>query len=203
MVEGKEKEMTYEEYQKLYEEWKSTDSIKRKGEIEEQIYQVAYDLAKKMIGIYDKWGKKFVQDPDFSTERGCYSLDKEELDYDGKERVWLRYTDTWAYGGECDFGIDVHMKFLDEKNVQELEDQFLEDRIALLRKKIDESNAGIRILEESKLRYCVELNEKNRMKEKRDKEKERERKEAEENAWHERWHKQEEQAKKTEVNENA
>ena len=188
--------MTYEEYQKLYEEWKTTDSIKRKEEIEGQIYQVAYDLAKKMIGIYDKWGKKFVQDPDFSTERGCYSLNTDELDFDGKERVWLRYEDSWGYGGHCDFGIDVYMKYLDEKNVQELEDQFLEDRIELLRKKIDESNAGIRILEESKLRYCVELNEKNKMKEKRDKEKEKERKEAEERAWEEKWRRQREEAAK-------
>ena len=191
--------MTYEEYQKLYEEWKTTDSIKRKSEIEEQIYQVAYDLAKKLIGIYDKWGKKFVQDPDFSSERGCYSLNTDELDFDGKERVWLKYEDSWGYGGHCDFGIDVWMKYLDEKNVQELEDQFLEDRIELLRKKIDESNAGIRILEESKLRYCVELNEKNKMKEKRDKEKEQERKEAEEREWKERWRRQrEERAKKRE-----
>ncbi len=196
--------MTYEEYQKLYEEWKTTDSIKRKGEIEEQIYQVAYDLAKKLIGIYDKWGKKFVQDPYFSNERGCYSLNTDELDFDGKERVWLRYEDSWGYGGHCDFGIDVYMKYLDDKNVQELEDQFLEDRIALLRKKIDESNAGIRILEESKLRYCVELNEKNKMKEKRDKEKEKERKIADERAWEEKWRRQrEERAKKMEVNENA
>ena len=110
--------MTYEEYQKLYDEWKTTDSIKRKGEIEGQIYQVAYDLAKKMIEVYDKWGKKFVQDPDFSNERGCYSLNTDELDFDGKERVWLRYEDSWGYGGHCDFGIDVYMKYLDEKNVQ-------------------------------------------------------------------------------------
>ena len=178
--------MTYEEYKKIYEEWKSTDSIKRKGESEEQIYGVAYDLAKKLIGIYDKWGKKFVQDQYFSNERGCYSLDREELEYDGDSRVWLRYTDSWAYGGECDFGIDVPMKLLDEKNVQELEDRFLDERIELLRKKIDESNAGIRILEESKLRYCVELNEKNRMKEARDRQKEKEEKEAKERAWREK-----------------
>ena len=186
--------MTYEEYLKLYDEWKSTDSINRKGEIEGEIYKAAYGLAKKLIGIYDKWGKKFVQDPYFSNERGCYSLDKEELEYDGNERVWLRYTDTWAYGGECDFGIDVHMKYLDEKNIQELEDKLLEERIELLRKKIDESNAGIRILEENKLRYCVELNEKNKIMEKRVKEKE---KEAEERAWEALAHAKEKICKET------
>ena len=185
--------MTYEEYQKIYEEWKSTDSIKRKGEIEEQIYKLAYDLAKKLIDIYAKWDKKYVKESDFRNDRGCISLNTEELDFDGKERVWLRYEDSWGYGGHCDFGIDVYMKYLDEKNIQELEDQLMDERIELLRKKIDESNAGIRILEETKIRYCVELNEKNKMKKEREKQKEKEKEEAEERAWQERFRKTKEE----------
>lgn len=178
--------MTYEEYQKLYDEWKSTDSIKRKEELEKNIFEAARDLVKKLIDLYAKWDKKYVQESDFSNERGHYSLNTEELDYDGKERVWLRYEDSWAYGGYCDFGIDVHMKYLDEKNIQELEDQLMDERIELLRKKIDEANAGIRILEETKIRYCVDLSEKNKMKEKREKQKKKEKEEAEERAWQER-----------------
>lgn len=178
--------MTYEEYLKVYEEWKSTDSIKRKGELEKSIFDAAYDLAKRLIDLYAKWDKKYVQESDFRDDSGCYSLDTKELDYDGKERVWLRYTDHWAYGGECDFGIDVKMKYLDENNIQELEDQLMDERIELLRKKIDAANAGIRILEETKLRYCVELNEKNKMKEEREKQKEKEKEEAEERAWQDR-----------------
>ena len=166
--------MTYEEYQKIYEEWEKTDSIKRKEELEEQIYDAALGLMKKMIGIYAKYGKRFVQDDDYRDDRGCISLNVEELGYGGKKRVWLRYTDHWAYGGECDFGIDVSMKYLDEKSLQELEDQLLEDRIELLRKKIDEANAGIRVLEESKTKYGKELSDKNKMKEERDKQKQKE-----------------------------
>ena len=178
--------MTYEEYLKVYEEWKSTDSIKRKGELEKNIFDAAHDLMKRLIDLYAKWDKKYVQESDFRDDSGCYSLDTEELDFDGKERVWLRYEDSWAYGGHCDFGIDVHMKYLDEKNLQELEDQLMDERIELLRKKIDEANAGIRILEETKLRYCVELSDKNKMKEKREKQKKKEKEEAEERAWQER-----------------
>lgn len=161
--------MTYEEYQKLYDEWEKTDSIKRKEELEEQIYDAALGLMKKMIDIYAKYGKKFVQDDDYRDDRGCISLNTEELGYGGKTRVWLRYTDHWAYGGECDFGIDVQMKYLDEKNIQELEDQLMDERIELLRKKIDDANAGIRILEENKLKYCKELSDKNKMKKEREK----------------------------------
>ena len=178
--------MTYEEYLKVYEEWKSTDSIKRKGELEKNIFDAAHDLMKRLIDLYANWDKKYVQESDFRDDSGCYSLDTEELDFDGKERVWLRYEDSWAYGGHCDFGIDVHMKYLDEKNLQELEDQLMDERIELLRKKIDEANAGIRILEETKLRYCVELSDKNKMKEKREKQKKKEKEEAEERAWQER-----------------
>ena len=168
--------MTYEEYLKLYEEWKSTDSIKHKKDLEDKIFEVASKLMKKLIGVYAKWDKRFVEDSDYIDGRGSISLNAEDLGYDGKERVWLRYTDSWAYGGYCDFGIDVHMKYLDEKNLQEIEDQFLEERIELLRKKIDEADAGIRVLEESKLKFCEELSEKNDMKKKRDDEKEQERK---------------------------
>ena len=178
--------MTYEEYLKVYDEWEKTDSIKRKEELEKNIFDAAHDLAKKLIDLYDKWDKKYVQESDFSNERGCYSLNTEELDYDGKDRVWLRYEDSWAYGGHCDFGIDVHMKYLDEKNIQELEDQLMDERIELLRKKIDAANAGIRILEETKLRYCEELSDKNKMKKEREKQKEREKEEAEERAWQDR-----------------
>ena len=166
--------MTYEEYLKVYEEWEKTDSIKRKEELEEQIYDAALGLMKRLIDLYAKYGKRYVQDDDYRDDRGCISLDKEELEYGdgGTKRVWLRYTDHWAYGGECDFGIDVYMKYLDEKNIQELEDQLMDERIELLRKKIDEANAGIRILEENKLRYCKELSDKNKMKEEREKQKE-------------------------------
>jgi len=164
----KRAEMTYEEYQKIYDEWEKTDSIKRKEELEEQIYDAALGLMKKMIGIYAKYGKRFVQDDDYRDDRGGISLNTEELGYSGKERVWLRYYDHWKYGGECDFGIDVHMKYLNEKSLQELEDQLLEDRIELLRKKIDEASAGIRVLEENKIKYCKELSDKNKMKEERD-----------------------------------
>lgn len=167
--------MTYEEYQKIYEEWEKTDSINRKEEIEEQIYDAALGLMKKMIGIYAKYGKRFVRDNDYRDDRGGIYLDKEELGYGGKERVWLRYYDTWAYGGECDFGIDVQMKYLDEKNIQELEDRLMDERIELLKKKIDDADAGIRALEESKTKYFKELSDKNKMKEEWEKQKEKRR----------------------------
>ena len=196
--------MTYEEYLKLYDEWKSTDSIKRKDEIEDIIHETAYDLLQKLNKVYANWGRKFVQESDYRDDRGYCELNTEELEYDGNSHVWLKYTDSWAYGGYCEFEIAVPMKYLDEKNIQELEDQLLEDRIELLRKKIDESNAGIRILEESKLKYCEELNEKNKMMEKRVKAKEQEHKVADERAWEERWRKQrEEAAKKREEQKNG
>ena len=184
----KRAEMTYEEYQKIYEEWEKTDSIKRKEELEEQIYDAALGLMKRLIGLYAKYGKKYVQDDDYRDDRGCISLDKEELKYGdgGTKRIWLRYTDHWKYGGECDFGIDVYMRYLDEKKIQELEDQLIDERIELLKKKIDEANAGIRVLEESQTKYCKELSDKNKMKEEREKQKQKEKEEAEERAWQDR-----------------
>lgn len=149
--------MTYEEYKNIHKEWVETDSINRKKEIEEAIFNTAYDLFRKLHEVYKKRGKKFVQDDEYSDVRGYYTLDTEDLDWDG-DNVHLRYEDSWAYGGYCDITITVPMKYLDEGKLAELDRQLLEERIEELRKKIDDANAGIRRLEEYKLICCNDLN---------------------------------------------
>jgi uncharacterized phage infection (PIP) family protein YhgE len=84
------------------------------------------------------------------------------------------------------------------KKQKEIEKQVAEQQKQLnaLNKKIDDANSGIRILEESRSRYYVELNKMNKLRTEREKEKEKERKEAEEMAWKEHWRKEREEAAK-------
>ena len=153
--------MTYDEYKNIRREWTETDSISRKKEIEEAIFNAAYDLFRKLHEVYKKRGRKFVQDDEYSDVRGHYTLDTEDLDWDG-DNVHLRYEDSWAYGGYCDITLTVPMKYLDEEKLSELDRQLLEERIEELRKKVDDANAGIRRLDEYKLICCKELNSCNR-----------------------------------------
>lgn len=149
--------MTYDEYKNIHKEWVETDSLNRKKEIEGIIFNTAYDLFRRLHEVYKKRGKKYVQDNEYSEVRGHYTLDTEDLDWDG-DNVHLRYEDSWAYGGYCDITITVPMKYLDEGKLAELDHQLLESHIEELRKKIDDSNAGIRQLEEYKIMCCNELN---------------------------------------------
>ena len=115
--------MTYDEYKKLYAEWESNDSKSRGEEIEKAIKDAACGLLHKLTRAYAERGKDFVDDPDYQEGRGGCSLCKGELPYDGKTTIHLRYYDHWRYGGECDIGISIPMKYLDEDEFLKLEQE--------------------------------------------------------------------------------
>lgn len=103
--------MTYDEYKKLVEEYDSTDSVSRREEIEEKVFEISVALAKKLEGMYNKFGESFIKDDDYRSDRGGFSVE----DFD-KIRVFLVYSDHWQYGGECSFGVSVPMNMLDVEN---------------------------------------------------------------------------------------
>lgn len=103
--------MTYDEYKKLVEEYDSTDSVSRRGEIEEKVFEVSVALARKLEGMYNKFGESFIKDDDYRSDSGGFSIE----DFD-KIRVYLIYSDHWKYGGECRFGVSVPMNMLDVEN---------------------------------------------------------------------------------------
>ena len=126
--------MTYEEYKKLYEEWSSTDSISRKEEIEETIAEVACGLLHRLVNLYAKRGCRYVNDSDYRTDMGCTSLVADELAWDGETTVHLNYYDHWQYGGECDIGIEVKMKYLDEDEFNKLDEELRKKQLEALEK---------------------------------------------------------------------
>ena len=128
--------MTYAEYQNLYDEWKKCDSIKRRGEIEDVIREAALALLDRLNAVYAKYGSDFVEDDDYRIDRGFTGLVKRELPYDGKTTVHLHYSDRWKYGGECDIGISIPMKYLDDANMVELEADLRAKKIAEIERDI-------------------------------------------------------------------
>ena len=129
-------DMTYEEYKNLYEEWKTTDSKSRTEEIEETIADVACGLLHRLVELYAKRGREYVEDSDYRTDRGGTSLDVEQLGWDGDTTVHLNYYDHWQYGGECDIGISVKMKYLDEDEFNKLDEELRKKQLETLEKNL-------------------------------------------------------------------
>lgn len=119
--------MTYDKYKKLYKEWSDTDSISRKDDIEEQISETAEALFKRLREIYLRYGQDFVDDDDYRDDRGGLSFQDCDRDI-----VRFYYSDRWAYGGECMFGINVPMKYLDAEEWKSLEGRLRDERIRRL-----------------------------------------------------------------------
>lgn len=124
--------MTYEEYKNLYKEWNSTDSISRKVEIEETIDEVACGLLHRLVNLYSKRGRRYVEDSDYRTDMGATSLVAEELEWDGDTTVHLNYYDHWQYGGECNIGINVKMKYLDDDEFNKLDEELKKKQLEAL-----------------------------------------------------------------------
>lgn len=124
--------MTYKEYRKLYDEWSSTDSVNRKGEIEETIAEVSCGLLHRLVNLYAKRGRRYVEDSDYRTDMGGTSLVVDALEWDGETTVHLNYYDHWQYGGECDIDIAVKMKYLDEDEFGKLDEELKKKQLATL-----------------------------------------------------------------------
>lgn len=86
----------------LINEWKTTDSIKRKEELHSVIDELVVPKFKYLYGIGDPSFERYNIDYEYQNHRGCLSFNDS---YGGT--VILEYSDIWGYGGECDFLIYV------------------------------------------------------------------------------------------------
>ena len=134
--------MNYEEYLETLKKYNETDSIKEKEELENRINIVAEELLGVLIKLYAKYGKEFVEDSDYRDDRGYLSLESCGANY-----VDLHYSDRWSYGGECDFGIRVPMKYLDFEERNKLESAFKGQSVKDLAQKIDAKKKQIVLLQ--------------------------------------------------------
>lgn len=115
--------MTYKEYLEVLDRFDLTDSRREHNELKVRIETVANALLHTLVKLYDTYGKEFVDDPDYRTDRGGI-----ELVSCNKSDVYLRYQDRWQYGGECDIGIRVPMKYLDVEERNNLENEIKKQR---------------------------------------------------------------------------
>lgn len=134
--------MNYEEYLETLKKYKETDSIKEKEELEDLICTAAEGLLDTLVKLYAKYGKEFVEDSDYRDDRGYLSLESCGADY-----VDFHYSDRWSYGGECDFGIRVPMKYLDFDERNRLESTFKGKYAKDLVRKIDAKKKQIALLQ--------------------------------------------------------
>ena len=103
--------MTYAEYINLVKEYDSSDSVSRRKEITEEVYKASVALAKQLEAMYNRFGTTFINDDEYRSDRGWFSL----IEFN-ENKAQLRYADHWQYGGECCFDISVPMKMLDVEN---------------------------------------------------------------------------------------
>lgn len=103
--------MTHEEWKKLVNEYRGTDSIKRRDELKRKAWDVSCGLCQALEKLHNKWGVDFVDDSDYIIGKGHYSL----KNFD-ENTAHIVYSDHWAHGGYCDIGISVPMKYLDFEN---------------------------------------------------------------------------------------
>jgi hypothetical protein len=149
----KGKAMTKEEYLALYEEYQTTDSISRREEICEEIYKNAIALFNLVSDIFARYGmiKKLITDDDYRDDRGHLSLayDKSYYDEDNesssdamiyKTHLYLRYSDSWQYGGYCSFVIRLETKWFDIEERKKLALQLKEEGI----KKLESENESLK-----------------------------------------------------------
>jgi hypothetical protein len=122
---------TFDDYKALVKEYVETDSVSRRESIEDAVYDKAKELLHKLRVLYAKYGKDYVNDSDYREDRGCLSL----IEFN-EYKVYMNYSDRWAYGGECDIGIEVQMKYLDNDKMTVLEKELREEHIWAVKKKI-------------------------------------------------------------------
>ena len=133
--------MTKEEYEALYDEFWKSDSIRRREEIEEKIAKAALALFNHVRDIFSRYHaiKQLIYDDDYRSDRGWIGLAHEDDGEPiiGKESILLKYSDHWAYGGECCFGIRVYVKWFDPEERKKLAAELKEKRIASLERAVE------------------------------------------------------------------
>lgn len=147
---------TFAEYRMFVKEYKESDSASRKEAIEYSVFAKARALLHKLKVLYVKYGREIVEDSDYQEDRGWLSL--AEFDED---TVWLHYSDRWAYGGECDIGIEVPMMYLDGDEMEVLEKGLREEHTERVKKQIQEKRDAIEELKKEVEKLEVEVNEDN------------------------------------------
>ena len=129
---------TLSEYKELVKEYNESDSVSRRESIEDAVYDKARALLPKLIALYAKYGQRYVYDSEFQESCGELSL----CEFD-ESTVVLHYEDHWAYGGECDIIITVQMKYLDSNEMEALEKELREKRVARVKNLVKEKNDAI------------------------------------------------------------
>jgi len=129
---------TFAEYKELVREYEKSDSLSGRKSIEHAVYIKARDLLHELIALYAKYDRDYIDDSDFREDRGHLFM----TEFNENE-VWMNYYDHWAYGGECDIGIEVKMKYLDNDKMATLEKELRIDHVSHVKKLIKENKAAI------------------------------------------------------------
>ena len=145
---------TFDEYKALVREYKKCDSLSRRKAIENAVFSRAKELLHELTALYAKYGRDYVNDSDYREDRGGLSL----VGID-EDEVWMNYYDHWAYGGECDFDIEVKMKYLDIDETAALEKELYERQVLDIKRLIQEKKAAIEKLKKEVEELETELAE--------------------------------------------
>lgn len=137
--------MTLDDYKAFVKEYKETDSISRRDEIEHKLYVELIALTKSLEDLYNKYGTSFIDDDEWRDDRGGYTLSKFYED-----QAYLQYYDSWSYGGECVVGIVIPTKFFNIEERNKKEEELKERYIKRLKQRITDIDSDIEKLQKDK-----------------------------------------------------
>ena len=129
--------MTFDEYKKIYAEFRSTDSIKRKEEIIEEIKTAFTELNERIGRKCDELGidlEKLRFPPFYTKLCGDIYIDDEDDYYDISEsRVSLMCEEYYGRGGYDKYGTTVLTECLDEDGFNKFIGKIVESYVSVLK----------------------------------------------------------------------
>ncbi len=137
--------MTLEEYKKLAHKYKTTDSISKKKKLKSELLTTLIALTKQLEHLYNTYGDSFIDDDEWRETRGGY-----ELDYANDDEAEITYSDSWAYGGECDISIHIPTKFFNIEERNKKEEELKQNHIKRLKESLTDIDAEIEKLQKDK-----------------------------------------------------
>ena len=137
---------TVKELCNIYE---SCDSVSERETLEEQIESICRKYLDLLYKNSLEFGIKSIFDmSDYRDDRGSLSFDD-----CSESGLWVRYTDSWSYGGNCDEKCYIKFEDIDSFDDVELKNKSIEEARKNLERDITSLEKQVKAAELSLLKF--------------------------------------------------
>ena len=135
----------------LCEEWDTCDSISLKDDLEVEILEKVSDFYKNLVEIHDEVGdkQKFQRfDGYYRPDSGHFSL------YEFyPTHLNIRYTDTWAYGGQCNESDILTFEEYENFDSKKIGKSIINENVKRIKREIRQAENKVKELTKSLAKY--------------------------------------------------